>query len=104
MIIHYASNKDKQIFNNERLIKKYYSNDFKHIINRFSELRAANNLSEISELPPPRRHKLSGNYSDCWSISCSKNDRLIIQPFGNFNINDISSITEIKVLEFTDYH
>jgi proteic killer suppression protein len=104
LIIHYSNNKDELIFNDERLIKKYYSNDFKHIINRLSELRASNNLSEISELPPPRRHKLSGRYNECWGICCSKNDRLIIQPYGEYDINNLSSITEVKIIAFTDYH
>ncbi len=104
MKIYYSSKKDEEILNNERLIKKYHSNDFRHIINRLSELRAANNLSEIPETPPPRRHKLSGNYKDCWGINYSKNYRFIIEPYGSFDINDISSITEIKIIELEDYH
>ena len=27
MVLHYSSNKDKKIFQNERLIKKYYGKD-----------------------------------------------------------------------------
>ena len=45
------------------------------------ELRAANNLSEIPDCPPPRRHKLSGNLKDYWGIDYSKNYRFIIRPY-----------------------
>ncbi|MDD3140107.1 MAG: plasmid maintenance system killer protein [Lachnospiraceae bacterium] len=104
MIIHYASNKLEKILTDKRLIKKYYSNDFNRINNRMSELMAANNLSEIPEVPPPRRHKLNGNWKNCWGIDFSKNDRFIISPKGVFDINDISSIVEIEIIDLEDYH
>ena len=80
MILSYSSNRLKRILTDPRLIKKYYSNNYKKINNRLSEMKAANNLSEIPECPPPRRHKLYGNYKDCWGIDCSKNYRIIIRP------------------------
>jgi len=66
MKIHYSSSKQERILTDERLLKKYYSNDYVKIANRLSELRAANNLAEIPEVPPPRRHKLEGRYKNCW--------------------------------------
>lgn len=104
MIISYSSNRLKKILTDPRLIKKYYSNDYKKINNRLSEMKAANNLSEIPECPPPRRHKLYGNYKDCWGIDYSKNYRFIIRPVGKFDINDLSSICEIKIIDLEDYH
>ena len=98
MIISYSSNRLKKILTDPRLIKKYYSNDHKKINNRLSEMKAANNLSEIPECPPPRRHKLYGNYKDCWGIDYSKNYRIIIRPVGKFDINNLSSICEIESL------
>ena len=78
MIISYSSNRLKKILSDSRLIKKYYSNNYKKINNRLSEMKAANNLSEIPECPPPRRHKLYGNYKDCWGIDCSKIIELLL--------------------------
>lgn len=104
MILHYASSKDEKIFQNERLIKKYYGKDGENIINRLSELRAANNLEEIPPVPPPRRHKLSNNMKNCWGIDYSKNDRIIIEPAGEFDIEDLKTITEIKIIKLEDYH
>lgn len=104
MIISYSSNRLKKILTDPRLIKKYYSNDYKKINNRLSEMKAANNLSEIPECPPPRRHKLYGNYKDCWGIDYSKNYRIIIRPVGKFDINNLSSICEIEIIDLEDYH
>ena len=104
MIVTYSSKKLEKILTDPRLLKKYYSNDYNRIRNRLSELRAANNLSEIPECPPPRRHKLCGNLYDCWGIDYSKNDRIIIRPTGKFDINDVSSIVEIEIVNLEDYH
>lgn len=104
MILHYSSNKDKRIFENERLIKKYYGKDAEKISNRLSELRAANNLEEISPEPPPRRHKLDHDRKDCWGIDYSPNDRIIIKPYGEYDIENLKTIKEIKILSLEDYH
>ena len=104
MVIYYATKKLEKILTDIRLLKKHYSNDFTRICNRLSELKAANNLSEIPEVPPPRRHKLKGNYQDCWGIDYSKNDRFIIQPTGEYDINNLSTIEEITILDLEDYH
>lgn len=104
MIVYYATNKMEKILTDIRLLKKYYSNDFTKISNRLSELRVVNNLGEIPEVPPPRRHKLKGNRKDCWGIDYSKNYRLVIEPTGVFNINDLSTITDVTILDLEDYH
>lgn len=104
MVITYSSKKIEKKLTDLRLLKKYYSNDFNRIINRLSELRAANNLLEIPECPPPRRHKLSGKLQDCWGIDYSKNYRIIIRPIGDYDYNDLSSIKEIEIVDLEDYH
>lgn len=104
MIIHYSSRGDEKIFNSERLIKKYYTKDFSGITNRLSELRAANSLNDIPTIPPPLRHKLHGNYADCWGIRYSPNDRFVVRPYGTYDINDLTSINEITIVSTEDYH
>ena len=104
MLIRYSSKKLEKKLEDPRLLKKYYSNDYNKISNRLSELKVANNLSEIPECPPPRRHKLCGNLQGYWGIDYSKNDRIIIRPVGKFDINDVSSIVEIEIVDLEDYH
>lgn len=104
MVIHYASRKLEKQLSSPRTIKKYYSNDYVKITNRLSEIAVANNLAEISELPPARRHKLGGKLQNCWGIDYSKNYRFIIRPLGEFDINELSSIVEIEIVDLEDYH
>lgn len=107
MIIHYSNNKMEKILTDRRLLKKYHSDDYENILNRLSELALANNLNEIPEIPPPKRHKLTGpfqGYKDCWGIKYSKNDRIIIHPIGKYNVNDLKSIVEILIVALKDYH
>lgn len=33
-----------------------------------------------------------------------RNDRIIIRPIGEFDINDISSIVQVEIVDLEDYH
>ncbi|MBC1578304.1 type II toxin-antitoxin system RelE/ParE family toxin [Listeria seeligeri] len=104
MILHYKNRRLEKILTNERLIKKNYTAISQKLLTRISELRAANSLEEISNLPPPRRHKLSQNFSGHWGVDISKNYRIIFIPSNNFIEEDLSSIIEIKIVDIEDYH
>jgi len=104
MTIHYSTNKLEKILTDKRLLKKYYSNDYTKISHRLSEMNVANSLFEIPVIPPPRRHKLEGDRKNCWGIDYSKNDRFVIKPYGEYDINDLTTITEIEIVKLEDYH
>lgn len=104
MEVEYASKKMKKILEDELLIKRYYANIFVQLRNRLTELRVADCLGDIPETPPPKRHKLKGDKMNLWGVSVSKNDRLVIQPVGAYDINDLNTIKSIKILSVEDYH
>nr|WP_221638965.1 type II toxin-antitoxin system RelE/ParE family toxin [Listeria booriae] len=104
MIIHYSTNKLEKILSNERLIKRHHSTHYTNLTNRLSELSAAVSLEMISHIPPPRRHKLNGDLQGCWGIDISKNFRLVVEPYGTFDIEDPNTILEIKIIGLSDYH
>lgn len=104
MKIHYSSKKLEKILTDPRLIKKEYSDYYKKIISRLSELSVAESLFDIPEVPPPRRHKLKGEYKNCWGIDYYTHFRIIIRPTGEYDINDLKSITEIIIIDLEDYH
>ncbi|AIU80840.1 MULTISPECIES: type II toxin-antitoxin system RelE/ParE family toxin [Bacillus amyloliquefaciens group] len=104
MKISFATRKLEKILTNERLIKKEYTLFYKKVINRISEIRVANNLDEIPHVPPPRRHKLDGDYNDCWGIDISKNFRIVLRPIGDWDESELKSINEIEILSIGDYH
>ncbi|HFC9129801.1 TPA: type II toxin-antitoxin system RelE/ParE family toxin [Enterococcus faecium] len=104
MKIQYKTRKLEKILTNERLIKKNYASFYRNVCNRLSELRAANNLAEIPDFPPPRRHKLNGYLDNHWGIDISKNFRIILKPIGIFDIERLDTIVEIEIISLEDYH
>lgn len=103
MEIHYGSNKIRKLLNDKRLLKKYFAKEFEAITMRLKEFEAVSNLSRISHLPPPRRHKLSGNYSGCFAVDISKNKRIIFKPLKEEWI-ELVDITAIVIIDIKDYH
>lgn len=104
MRIFYSTNKLEKTLTDLRMLKKFYSNDYSRLRNRLSELEAAGSLAEIPETPPPRRHKLTGNYAGNWGIDYSANDRIVLRPVGTFEVDNLESITEIEIIALGDYH
>ncbi|MBE5839683.1 plasmid maintenance system killer protein [Butyrivibrio sp.] len=103
MTLHYSDKKQDKILTSERLIKKTYGRLSDGIINRLSEIRAADTLEDIPNVPPPRRHKLSGGENE-WGLDVSRNYRIVICPYGKYDVNDLSTIAEVKLLRIEDYH
>jgi len=103
MILRYRSKKLQKILTDDRLIKKYYSNIYRGLTNRLTELHAAANLSLISHLPPPRKHRLKGEYEGLWSVDVSKNFRLLLSN-PEENSEDERNIMVIMIEEIVDTH
>ena len=77
---------------------------------RMSELNAAVALSDISHLPPPRLHALTGERKDQFSVDLDHPYRLLFVTANNPIPEkddgglDIEKITEIEIIEITDTH
>ena len=104
MDIEYANNAMKRVLESQRLIAKKHGDIARNLINRMSDLRVASNLNEISHLPPPRRHKLTGNLDGCWGIALSGHNGLLISPIVDFNPADLTTVTTIRIEDITDFH
>lgn len=102
MEIRFRSKKIEKILTDNRLIQKYYTKEYKGIINRMVELNAVSNLAMISHNPPPRKHRLTGNLDGYWSVDVSKNFRLIFTS--PCNEQDERLITVIIIEDIIDTH
>jgi len=77
---------------------------------RLMELRAADTLFDISHLPPPRCHELTGDRSGQFSLDIEQPYRLIFIPANdpiprrNDGGIDRQQITEIEIIAITDTH
>lgn len=110
MQINYRSKKDMNAFTVERKgIQKWGIVIAKKIRIRIKELEAATSLKQVSHLPPPRCHSLQGDLAGKYAVDVSSNKRLVFEPTQDPQRlpnggDDLESITEITILEVTDYH
>lgn len=63
------------------LAKSYGEARARKIAQRISELVAADNLAQISKLPPPRCHQLTNNRKNQFSVDLTGNDRMLFVPY-----------------------
>ena len=77
---------------------------------RMMELKAAENLTDISRLPPARCHELKGNRKGQLSVDLEHPYRLLFVPADNPIPKkeggglDWDRITEIEIIEIIDTH
>jgi len=103
MVIHFNKKIEKSLSSKEE-IKKNYTKFYKKIVIRLSELSYAKNLASIPTMKKPaRKHKLSGDLKEYWSVDISPNYRLLFKPYYS-NVQDESKITEIQIEKIIDDH
>lgn len=77
---------------------------------RLAELRAADNLTQISRVPPPRCHELTGDRKGQLSVDLGHPYRLIFIPANEPVPNrpdgglDWDRVTEVEIVEIADTH
>lgn len=97
------ANKLKKAFKSERELNATYGKELaRNILKRISVLECANSLAMVPDVPPTRRHKLTGKFKGCWGIDISKNYRLIIKPI--VETENLSEIKEVDIIDIVDYH
>ncbi len=76
------------------------------LMQRISEFRATDSLSEISHLPPPRLHSLGGDRNGEFAVSLTGNERLVFKglDINNEFTSNKSQVVKIYILEVVDYH
>ena len=96
------SKKVERSFIDQQSLKADYGRLADRIEMVLSVLRLADNLYEVPNVPPTRRHKLTGNFQGCWALDIDKNRRMIVKP--NVDSDDLKRINELEILEIVDYH
>jgi len=110
MNITFKNRKLQKILTNPGEIKKNYGSMAKRVSQRMAQLQAAPNLATIQSLLALECHLLTGDRNGEWAVSISGNYRLIFEiehnPIPTKEDGSIDSIriTDIRILETTDYH
>ena len=110
MNITFKRKKLQKILTDPVEIKKAYGSLAKRISQRMDQLQAAPNLATIQSLPALECHLLTGDRKGEWAVSISGNYLLLFEighnPIPTKDDGGIDSIriTDIRILETTDYH
>lgn len=87
--------------NNKNIIKMYGSDVGIKLPMRIEQLKSFNCIGDIPVFMPFRRHKLEGNYKDCYAVNINNKYRLI---FKAVNGTDLFEINEIEILEVSKHY
>jgi len=88
-----------------KAIKKYGKERADKIMIRLNELKAAETLLDIKNLPQTELEPLKYERSGQFSIKTVKQYRIIIEPIGDYEINKLNTIKKVKILNLDlDYH
>lgn len=110
MNLDFKSNKLRKILTNAREIQKEYGTMAKKVSQRMEQLYAAPNLAVLISYPSANCHSLTGNRKGEWAVDISGNYRLIFEinqepvPMKDDGSVDTIRVTDIRILETTDYH
>lgn len=110
MNIDFKTNKLKKTLTNALEIQKAYGSMATKVSQRMAQLEAAPNLAVMISIAAANCHPLKGKRSGEWAVSISGNYRLIFEisqnpiPVKDDGSIDTILITDIRILETTDYH
>lgn len=111
MELFFRSKKIQKICNDEKKMLAELGNQRAgKLKQRLAELHAADNLTQISRVPPPRCHELTGDRKGQLSVDLGHPYRLIFipanepvpkHPDGGL---DWDRVTEVEIVEIADTH
>lgn len=111
MEITFVSKKVQKSINSSKELSKQYPPKIAGTIQlRMSQLAAAENLSQISQLPPTRLHKLTANRKFQFAVDAKEKVRIVFYLIDENDeiIEDPDvpkeQVRKIRIIEVVDYH
>lgn len=101
------SSKIEKLLMDERALKTAFNQKVAtKIMQRIAELQGAENLTEVSTVPPPRLHQLKGKRKEQFSLDLTGNYRLIIEAYDKNDLltTDRNESVAVAIVEIVDYH
>jgi toxin HigB-1 len=101
---------NKRLDDFSETVKAYGKPIAKRIHQRLQEFSSAETLEDLRMLPAAYCHELKDNYAGCLAVDISKNLRIIFKPeeepppTKDDGGLDWSAVTDIVIIEITDYH
>ena len=110
MEITFKDRKLEKIINDPRKLRKHFNQAAYNIEKRLEILEGAENLGQVSEKPPTRRHLLIGDLKSCYAVDVSGQLRIVFEinhdpiPRLPDNSADVDNVTKICIIDIVDYH
>ena len=110
MKIAYSSNKLKKKLSSPSEIRKAFGTMAKKVQGRLDDIAASPNLKVLMQLPAANCHPLTGSRSGEWALNISGNYRMVFEinhdPMPTRQDGEIETleVTDIRIIETTDYH
>ena len=111
MQVYFRAKKLQKICSSDKEIKQAFgASRARKLQQRLMELRAAENLNQISRLPPPRCHEMTGDRQGQLSVDLDHPYRLFFIPANDpipltkENGLDWTAVTAIEIVEIADPH
>jgi proteic killer suppression protein len=111
MLIYFRTKKLQKLCSEQREMQKQLTKSMaRKLQQRMAELKAAEALSDISHLPPPRCHELTGNRAGQFSVDLEHPYRLLFIPaddpipYREDKGIDLALVKEIEIIDIEDTH
>ncbi|MBK9730015.1 MAG: killer suppression protein HigA [Chitinophagaceae bacterium] len=110
MKIEYSSNKLRKQLSTASEMKKGFGTNAKRLSNRLDDIIASPNLLILKQIPAANCHALVGDKEGQWAVTVTGNFRLIFSiandpvPKKEDGTINLELVTELSLLEITDYH
>ena len=110
MKLFFENRKMQKLLNGEKAILSHFGTAVgRRVMQRLTELDAAETLQMVSHLPPPRCHELTVPGEHVFSVDVSGNMRLLFRPHGEFAEKEdggieLASVKSVCVIEVKDTH
>ncbi|MDH7462600.1 hypothetical protein QEG73_14985 [Chitinophagaceae bacterium 26-R-25] len=110
MEIDYSSNKLRKQLSDASEIKKAFGVNAKRVSARLDDIKSSPNLAVLMQLPAANCHPLTGDKKGKWAVDISANHRMIFEiandpvPLKEDEGVDTIKVTEIRIINTTDYH
>jgi plasmid maintenance system killer protein len=110
MNLDFKTPKLKKSLTEARELQKVFGTIAKKLAQRMQQLEAAPNLAVLISYPSANCHPLKGDRKGEWAVDISGNYRLIFEinqdPVPKKDDGSVNTIlvTDIRILETTDYH
>lgn len=111
MEISFADNKLAKICNSEKqMLRKFGKPIAERIGQRLNELKAAETLADMRNLPGARCHELKGDRAGCFAVDLVHPHRLVFFPDHDPRPElpdgglDWDKVSKIMIKEIVDYH